>query len=69
MSRRFTQLLAVTGVSAALAVGGAGIAGASPNHGGGKRDDHSKNLTGKKKQQCIRNHEKHHGANHESAPW
>ncbi|MFN8216351.1 MAG: hypothetical protein U0R71_07110 [Solirubrobacterales bacterium] len=65
MSHRISKLIAVTGVSAALAVGGAGIAqAAGPNHGGHGRDDACKRMTGKKKQECIKRHEKHHGANH-----
>jgi hypothetical protein len=64
MTHRFSKLLAVTGVSAALAIGGAGIAQASPDHSGQKRDHHCKSLSGKKKRQCLRHHEKHHGANH-----
>lgn len=66
MSRRVPKIIALSAVSAALAVGGAGVAqAASPDHNGGHgRDDACKQLKGKKKQECIKRHEKHHGANH-----
>jgi hypothetical protein len=67
MSHRFSKLLAVAGVSAALAIGGAGIAQASPDHSGQKHDHAAcKNLSGKKKKECEKrhHHEKHHGTNH-----
>lgn len=61
MRNRFPKLLAVTGVSAALAVGGAGIAQASPDHGSHKNDRHCKKLHGKKRKDCERKHrDRHH---------
>ena len=45
---RISRVLAVAGISGALAVGGAGIAQASPDHG--TRGDHH-----------GKNHDKHHG--------
>lgn len=59
MSHRFSKILALTGISAALAVGGAGIAQASPDHSG-RKDDHCKKLHGKKKRNCEKKH--HHGS-------
>ena len=41
MARRFTRLAALMGVSSALAVGGIGLAQASPDHGG-KHHEHCK---------------------------
>jgi hypothetical protein len=58
MSSRLSRILALTGVSAVLAVGGAGIAQASPDHSGSKNDRHCKKLHGKKKRECERKH--HH---------
>jgi len=57
MSHRISKILALTGVSAALAIGGAGMAQASPDHSGHK-NDHCKNLHGKKKKDCEKKH--HH---------
>ncbi len=66
MPNRISKLIVVTGVSAALAVGGAGIAQASPDHGGRHgKDDACKRLKGKQKRECIKRHEKHHGPNHD----
>jgi hypothetical protein len=59
MRNRLSKVLAVTGVSAALAVGGAGIAQASPDHGSHKGDRHCKNLHGKKRRDCERKHRDH----------
>ena len=57
MSHRISKILALTGVSAALAIGGAGMAQASPDHGSHK-NDHCKSLHGKKKRECEKKH--HH---------
>lgn len=58
MSSRISKLLALTGISAVLAIGGAGLAQASPDHGHHKGDRHCKNLHGKKRRDCERKH--HH---------
>lgn len=55
------------GISAALAIGGVGIAQASPDHGH-KGDSHCKNLQGKKKRECEKHHhhDHHNGHDHHS---
>jgi hypothetical protein len=58
MTSRISRILALTGISAALAIGGAGVAQASPDHGGHRNDPHCKKLHGKKKRDCERRH--HH---------
>jgi hypothetical protein len=60
MHNRLAKILALTSVSAALAIGGAGIAQASPDHSGRKGDRHCKNLHGKKRKDCEGNHHHHH---------
>jgi hypothetical protein len=67
MSHRISKLIALTGVSAALALGGAGVAQASPDHGAQRHDHHAcKNLQGKKKRECEKRHDKHHGKHDKS---
>jgi hypothetical protein len=63
MSHRFSKLIALTTVSAALAIGGAGVAQASPDHGGQKHDHHAacKSVQGKKKSDCGKHDAKHSG--------
>jgi hypothetical protein len=56
MSHRISKILALAGVSTALAIGGAGIAQASPDHSGSHKNDHCKRLHGKQRREC----EKHH---------
>jgi len=60
MSKRISRIVALTGVTAALAVGGAGVAQASPDHhhGHGHKNDACKGMHGKKKRECERRH--HH---------
>lgn len=70
MSNRVLRTFALSGVSAALAIGGMGAASASadrshpedgPHHGG----HHCKGLKGKQKKNCQQNHHGgHHGINH-----
>ncbi len=60
MHNRVLQILALMRVSAALAIGGVGIAQASPDHSGHRNDQHCKKLHGKKRRDC----EKHHGRHH-----
>lgn len=61
MRNRLSKILALTGVSAALAIGGAGIAQASPDHSGHKNDQHCKKLHGKKRKDCEKkHHDRHH---------
>jgi hypothetical protein len=55
MSKRIPKIVALAGVTAALAVGGAGVAQASPDHHGHKNDS-CKKLHGKKKRECERKH-------------
>ncbi len=61
MHNRLPKILALMGVSAALAIGGTGIAQASPDHSGHGNDHHCKKLHGKKRKDCER---KHHGRHH-----
>jgi hypothetical protein len=63
MSKRLTRVVALTGISAVLAIGGAGVAQASPDHGGrhSGSNDACKTLKGKKKRHCERHH---HDKNH-----
>lgn len=56
MSKRLSRIIAVTGVSAALAIGGAGIAQASPDHSKGHSNDHCKTLHGKQRRDCEKKH-------------
>jgi len=59
MSKRISRIVALTGVTAALAVGGAGVAQASPDHHGhGHKNEACKGMHGKKKRECERRH--HH---------
>jgi hypothetical protein len=58
MSTRASRILALMGVSAVLAIGGAGVAQANPDHSGHKNDQHCKKLHGKKRRDCERKH--HH---------
>ncbi|HEX6688590.1 MAG TPA: hypothetical protein VF085_08000 [Solirubrobacterales bacterium] len=69
MSHRIGRIIALSTVSAALAIGSFGVdaAGANrdhpedgPHHGAHHR---CKGLTGKKKQRCEKHHH-HHGVNH-----
>ncbi len=63
MSRRISRILALTGISAALAIGGAGVAQASPDHGGHRNDPHGKKEHGKKehgKKKTERERRHHH---------
>jgi hypothetical protein len=61
MHNRISKILALTGVSAVLALGGAGLAQASPDHSGYKDSHHCKNLHGKKKRECEKKHrDRHH---------
>jgi hypothetical protein len=61
MSHRFSKLVALTGVSAALAIGGAGIAQASPDHSSQKSPDRGAQT----KEHHGKRHEKRHGKRHE----
>jgi len=61
MSSRISKVIALTGVSAALAVGGAGVAQASPDHSGHHKGEHCKKLQGKKKRHCE---QRHHNGRH-----
>ncbi len=60
MARRFTKLASLLGVSSALAVGGFGLAQASPDHGGNHH--HCK----KSKHDCCKKskHDCHHKGSH-----
>ncbi len=69
MSNRILRIFALSGISAALAIGGLGAASAGadrghpedgPNHG----KHHCQGLKGKKKNNCEKHHGGHHGANH-----
>ncbi len=42
MTRRFTRFAALLGISSALAIGGIGLAQASPDHHGSGHDHHCK---------------------------
>jgi hypothetical protein len=75
---KFTRVLAVAGISGALAVGGAGIAQASPDRGqqaspdraqstkldGNSRDKNGSRDKGKSKDKGKRDHRHDHGKNH-----
>ena len=56
MSKRIPKIFALTAVTAALAVGGAGVVQASPDHHGHGKNDACKKLHGKKKRDCERRH-------------
>ncbi len=58
MSSRLSKFLALMGVSSVLAIGGAGLAQASPDHSGNHRNDHCKKLHGKQRRDCEKKH--HH---------
>lgn len=58
MSNRISRILALMGVSAMLAIGGAGIAQASPDHSGHKNDP-CKKLQGKHRRDCEKKHHHH----------
>jgi len=60
MRKRISTILALIGASAALAIGGAGIAQASPDHSGHRNDHHCKKLHGKTKRDCERKHHHRH---------
>jgi hypothetical protein len=70
MSHRIGRILALSTVSAALAIGalGAGTAGAHRDHpedGAHHGHHHCKGLTGKKRRNCEKHHHgAHEGANH-----
>jgi hypothetical protein len=55
MSNRISRILALMSVSAMLAIGGAGIAQASPDHSGHKNDV-CKKLHGKQRRDCEKKH-------------
>lgn len=61
MSTRVSKGIALLGATAVLAIGGAGVAQASPDHNGGHRhrDDACKKLKGKKRRHCEH---RHHGS-------
>ncbi len=62
MFNRFSRVLALVGVSAVMAIGGVGIAQASPDHHG-KKHDVCKRLHGKRHRECEKKHhreKKHH---------
>ena len=65
MRNRISKLIALTGVSAALVIGGAGVAQASsPDHGSQSRDHTCKTAQGKRTHDCSgggKHHEKRHG--------
>jgi hypothetical protein len=60
MSVRLSKILALMGVSAVLALGGTGLAQASPDHHSDHKNDHCKNLHGKKRRNCEKKHHDHH---------
>jgi hypothetical protein len=70
MPNRIIRIFTLSAVSAAMAIGGLGVASASadrshpedgPHHG----VHHCKGLKGKQKKHCEKNHHRgHHGANH-----
>lgn len=62
MSNRVPRIIALMGMSAVLAIGGAGIAQAGSDHGAQHRhrDDACKKLKGKKNRKCERKHHHNH---------
>ncbi len=60
MSSRLSKILALMGVSAVLAIGGTGLAQASPDHHSGHKNEHCKKLHGKKRRDCEKRHHDHH---------
>jgi hypothetical protein len=56
MPKRISRIVALTGVTAALAVGGAGVAQASSHDHHGHKNDSCKKLHGKQKRECERKH-------------
>ncbi len=67
MSNRVSRVIALMGIGAVLAIGGAGIAQANPDNGAQHKhgDDACKKLKGKKRRNCERKH--HHNHKHDQS--